>query len=47
MYRLSYHWFAPLGTVVVLLVGGLVTWITGATDPSSVDRILLSPVIHR
>ncbi|XP_014486739.1 PREDICTED: sodium-coupled monocarboxylate transporter 1-like [Dinoponera quadriceps] len=47
LYRLSYHWFAPLGTVVVLLVGGLVTWITGARDPSSVDRTLLSPVIHR
>ncbi|XP_025163357.1 sodium-coupled monocarboxylate transporter 1 isoform X2 [Harpegnathos saltator] len=47
LYRLSYHWFAPLGTLVVLLVGALVTWITGANDPSCVDRSLLSPVIHR
>lgn len=47
LYRLSYHWVAPLGTVVVLLVGGMVTWMTGARDPSSVHRSLLSPIIHR
>lgn len=47
LYRLSYHWVAPLGTLVVLVMGGLVTWITGARDPSSVDKNLLSPVIHR
>ncbi|XP_029174908.1 sodium-coupled monocarboxylate transporter 1 [Nylanderia fulva] len=47
LYRLSYHWVAPLGTLVVLVIGGLVTWITGARDPSSIDRNLLSPVIHR
>lgn len=47
LYRLSYHWVAPIGTLVVLVIGGLVTWITGATDPSSIDKNLLSPVIHR
>lgn len=47
LYRLSYHWVAPIGTLMVLLVGGLVTWITGARDPSSIDKNLLSPVIHR
>ncbi|KAL6426235.1 hypothetical protein ACFW04_009043 [Cataglyphis niger] len=47
LYRLSYHWVAPIGTLVVLVIGGLVTWITGAMDPSSIDKNLLSPVIHR
>ncbi|GAB1864998.1 Sodium-coupled monocarboxylate transporter 1 [Camponotus japonicus] len=47
LYRLSYHWVAPLGTLVVLVIGGLVTWITGARNPSSIDKNLLSPVIHR
>ncbi|XP_011167300.1 sodium-coupled monocarboxylate transporter 1 [Solenopsis invicta] len=47
LYRLSYHWVAPIGTLVVLVVGGIVTWMTGARDPSSIDRNLLSPVIHR
>lgn len=47
LYRLSYHWVAPLGTLVVLVIGGLVTWITGATNPASIDKNLLSPVIHR
>lgn len=47
LYRLSYHWVAPIGTLVVLVVGGIVTWVTGAQDPSSIDKNLLSPVIHR
>ncbi|XP_011694864.1 PREDICTED: sodium-coupled monocarboxylate transporter 1-like [Wasmannia auropunctata] len=47
LYRLSYHWVAPIGTLVVLVVGGIVTWVTGARDPSSIDKSLLSPVIHR
>ncbi|XP_011648076.1 sodium-coupled monocarboxylate transporter 2-like, partial [Pogonomyrmex barbatus] len=47
LYRLSYHWVAPIGTLAVLVVGGIVTWMTGARDPSSIDRNLLSPVIHR
>ncbi|XP_033219008.1 sodium-coupled monocarboxylate transporter 2-like [Belonocnema kinseyi] len=47
LYRLSYHWFAGLGTAVVLVVGGMVSWLTGPLDPSTVDRALLSPVIHR
>ncbi|KAL0102302.1 hypothetical protein PUN28_018672 [Cardiocondyla obscurior] len=47
LYRLSYHWVAPIGTLVVLVVGGIVTWMTGARDPSSIDKGLLSPVIHR
>lgn len=47
LYRLSYHWFSGLGAIIVIVVGGMVTWFTGPKDPSYVDRKLLSPVIHR
>ncbi|XP_043502859.1 sodium-coupled monocarboxylate transporter 2-like [Polistes fuscatus] len=47
LYRLSYHWFSGLGTVIVIVIGGIVSWFTGPRDPSYVDRKLLSPVIHR
>ncbi|XP_034950469.1 sodium-coupled monocarboxylate transporter 1-like [Chelonus insularis] len=47
LYRLSYHWFAGLGTVTVVLVGGIVTWITGPRNLENIDRDLFSPVIHR
>ncbi|KAG7208083.1 hypothetical protein KM043_009658 [Ampulex compressa] len=47
LYRLSYHWITGLGSIVVIVVGGFVTWLTGPMDPSTIDRNLLSPVIHR
>ncbi|XP_012262469.2 sodium-coupled monocarboxylate transporter 1-like isoform X2 [Athalia rosae] len=47
LYRLSYHLIAGLGTVVVIVVGILVTCCSSPTDPASIDRNLLSPVIHR
>ncbi|KAL2732696.1 sodium-coupled monocarboxylate transporter 2-like [Vespula maculifrons] len=47
LYLLSYHWFSGLGTLIVIVVGGIVTWLTGPKDPSYIDRKLLSPVIHR
>ena len=46
LYRLSYHWFTGLGTVIVIIVGNLVSWWTGPVDPSTIDKRLLSPVIH-
>ncbi|KAK0078829.1 hypothetical protein PV325_002052 [Microctonus aethiopoides] len=47
LYRLSYHWFTGLGAAVVIIVGIIVTFITGPKDPADIDRKLLSPVIHR
>ncbi|CAK9831669.1 Sodium-coupled monocarboxylate transporter 1 [Anthophora retusa] len=46
LYRLSYHWFTGLGSLIVILVGSFISWWTGPTDPSSIDKRLLSPVIH-
>ncbi|XP_068989526.1 sodium-coupled monocarboxylate transporter 1 isoform X1 [Neodiprion pinetum] len=47
LYRLSYHLIAGLGAIVVIVVGNLVTLCTGPRNPRSVDRDMLSPVIHR
>ncbi|XP_029048825.1 sodium-coupled monocarboxylate transporter 1-like isoform X2 [Osmia bicornis bicornis] len=46
LYRLSYHWFTGLGTLIVIVVGNFISWWTGPTDPSSIDKRLLSPIIH-
>ncbi|XP_054002118.1 sodium-coupled monocarboxylate transporter 1-like [Hylaeus anthracinus] len=46
LYRLSYHWFTGLGTIIVIVVGNFVSWWTGPLDPSSVDKKLLSPIIY-
>ncbi|CAK9797564.1 Sodium-coupled monocarboxylate transporter 1 [Anthophora plagiata] len=46
LYRLSYHWFTGLGSLIVIIVGSFISWWTGPTDPSSIDKRLLSPVIH-
>ncbi|XP_033191923.1 sodium-coupled monocarboxylate transporter 1 [Bombus vancouverensis nearcticus] len=46
LYRLSYHWFTGLGTLIVIVVGNFISWWTGPTDLSSVDKRLLSPLIH-
>lgn len=46
LYRLSYHWFTSLGTIIVLVVGNIVSWMTGPVNSSTIDRRLLSPVIH-
>ncbi|XP_026299985.1 sodium-coupled monocarboxylate transporter 1 isoform X1 [Apis mellifera] len=46
LYRLSYHWFTGLGTLIVIIVGNFISWWTGPTDVSSIDKKLLSPMIH-
>ncbi|XP_046667009.1 sodium-coupled monocarboxylate transporter 2-like [Homalodisca vitripennis] len=47
VFRLSYMWYSLVGTATTLLVGMAVSWWTGFTDPATVDRDLLTPVIHR
>ncbi|KZC10219.1 Sodium-coupled monocarboxylate transporter 1 [Dufourea novaeangliae] len=46
LYRLSYHWFTGLGTIVVIVVGSFISWWTGPVDPATIDKKLLSPLIH-
>uniref|UniRef100_A0A182LWM8 Sodium-coupled monocarboxylate transporter 1 n=1 Tax=Anopheles culicifacies TaxID=139723 RepID=A0A182LWM8_9DIPT len=47
LYRLSYHWITPIGVVTVLIVGTVVSFITGPRDLRHIDPELISPVIHR
>ncbi|XP_015913622.1 sodium-coupled monocarboxylate transporter 2 isoform X2 [Parasteatoda tepidariorum] len=44
-YKLSYLWLSSVGFVVVLIVGLLVSFITGATKGENIDPRLLSPAV--
>lgn len=44
-YRLSYLWLSAIGFLVVLLIGNVVSLITGTTKGESIDERLLSPLI--
>lgn len=46
LYRLSYHWINPIGIFTVLIVGSLVSYLTGARSLDKIDPELISPVIH-
>uniref|UniRef100_A0A182TME0 Sodium-coupled monocarboxylate transporter 1 n=1 Tax=Anopheles melas TaxID=34690 RepID=A0A182TME0_9DIPT len=47
LYRLSYHWITPIGVMTVLIVGTIVSFLTGPRDLRHIDPELISPVIHR
>lgn len=47
LYRLSFLWINPIGIVTVLVVGTIVSYISGARDLRKIDPTLISPVIHR
>ncbi len=46
LFQMSYMWYSIIGTSVTLLVGILVSYITGFTDPKTIDRDLLTPLIY-
>lgn len=47
LYRLSFHWINPIGILSVLIVGSIVSYITGPRDLKKIDVELISPVMHR
>lgn len=47
LYRISYMWYTVLGVGSTLVVGLVVSFLTGARNPKEVDPMLLTPVIHR
>lgn len=47
MYRLSYHWITPIGVTTVMIVGTIVSFLTGPRNLKDIDPELISPVIHR
>ena len=46
-YRLSYMYYTALGCVTTIVIGSIVSYLTGCNKKSPVHRDLLSPVIHR
>ncbi|CAD7080203.1 unnamed protein product [Hermetia illucens] len=47
LYRLSFHWINPIGVFTVIIVGTIVSFLTGPTNLKKIDPDLISPVIHR
>lgn len=46
LFRLSYMWITPVGVSTVLIVGILVSLLTGKTDLKRLDPELISPVMQ-
>ena len=46
LYRLSYLYFNVLGCFIVIVVGLVVSFLTGATSSGELHPDLLSPVVH-
>lgn len=46
LYRISYLWYSLIGFVLTLLIGLLVSYLTGFEDPQNVDTDLLSPPVR-
>lgn len=47
LFRLSYHWIAPLGLLATLVVGAIVGWFFDKKDSSKMDAELYTPVIWK
>lgn len=47
LYRLSFHWITVIGVLSTLLVGTVVSFLTGPTVLKKLDAELISPVIHK
>ncbi|XP_049854001.1 sodium-coupled monocarboxylate transporter 1-like [Schistocerca gregaria] len=46
LYRLSYLWYSAIGCVTTVVVGLVVSLVTGPRDPTTVDPALLSPPVR-
>lgn len=47
LYRLSFHWINPIGIFSVVIVGSIISYLTGGRKIEQIDPELISPVIHR
>jgi solute carrier family 5 (sodium-coupled monocarboxylate transporter), member 8/12 len=47
LYRLSFHWINPVGVISVIVVGTIVSFLTGPRKLFTIDPELISPVLHR
>lgn len=47
LYRLSYQYYTLVGCATVLIVGLIVSYLTGGNGDRKLDKSLFTPVIHR
>ncbi|XP_072936597.1 sodium-coupled monocarboxylate transporter 1-like [Epargyreus clarus] len=47
LFRVSYHWIAPMGLIATLTVGAIVGWFCDQRDSTKMDAELYTPVIWR
>nr|CAD7588289.1 unnamed protein product [Timema genevievae] len=47
LYRVSFMLYSVVGTLLVLIVGLLVSWVTGFTDPDLLDQKLIVPFMKK
>nr|CAD7412927.1 unnamed protein product [Timema cristinae] len=47
LYRVSFMLYSVVGTLLVLIVGLLVSWVTGLTDPDLLDQRLIVPFMKK
>uniref|UniRef100_A0A1B0A5W9 Sodium/solute symporter n=1 Tax=Glossina pallidipes TaxID=7398 RepID=A0A1B0A5W9_GLOPL len=47
LHRLSFHWINPIGVFTTVLVGTIVSFMSGPTVIKKLDAELISPVLHR
>ncbi|KAL0894564.1 hypothetical protein ABMA27_013136 [Loxostege sticticalis] len=47
LFRVSYHWIAPLGLLATLIVGSLVGWLCDKKSEWKLDQELFTPIVWR
>lgn len=47
IYRMSYLWYCLIGTLVALIVGLIVSFMTKPLNPKDVDPKLLAPFVRK
>ncbi|XP_021372063.1 sodium-coupled monocarboxylate transporter 1-like [Mizuhopecten yessoensis] len=45
LYAISYQWLGTLGIIIFLVIGSLVSYITGRPDPAEVDVRYILPIV--
>lgn len=46
-YKMSYMYYTGLGTVTAIVVGLIVSYISGNNQGKTINRDLISPVVHK
>ncbi|XP_042902836.1 sodium-coupled monocarboxylate transporter 2 isoform X2 [Parasteatoda tepidariorum] len=47
IYRLSYMWYSAIGSLIVIAIGLVVSFITGAHDKDDIKQDLISPITRK